>query len=62
MRGVQAGIDSYTRGTVLVPSILGWMVRYGRDVFEDQEVGERRGGYLADARMETPPPFAETCW
>src|SRR5262245_47843896 len=37
------------------------MVRYGRDAFEDQEGGERRGGYLADARMETPP-FAETCW
>jgi len=62
MRGVQDGIDMYTWGTVLVTSILGWMVRYGRDAFEDQEGGERRGGHLADARMETPPPFAETCW
>ena len=61
MQGVQAGIDWYTWGKWFVPSILGWMIRYGRDATEGQEGGASRGDHLTDVRMETPPS-AEACW
>jgi hypothetical protein len=48
MRGVQTGIDGSRRCLLVVTSIPGWMVRYGRDSTDGQEGGGSRGGYLAD--------------
>ena len=54
MRGVQAGIDRYTWDTLLVLLIVGWMVRYGHDVFATATLTTYwRGGHAATHKQQS---------